>query len=165
MTMRRLILLSDTHRDDDSPVHPELEAALSSCDLIVHAGDFVSYDAYERLKGIAPLLAARGNMDDTRLQQLLPEFATMDVLGHPIAVVHGWGPPQGIPGRILKRHRPRGYELVVFGHSHYPEISRHGGLLFVNPGSPVDRRFAPFNSFATVDVAEEGVGRPQIVML
>jgi len=165
MTTRRLVLLSDTHCHDDSLLHPELEEALRNCDLIIHAGDMVSFAMYERLKGIAPLVAARGNMDDRRLQQALPELATTEVLGHAIAAVHGWGPPSGIPERIVKRHRPRGYAMVVYGHSHYPDITGLEGMLFVNPGSPVDRRFAPYNSFATLEVTEAGVGAPTIVKL
>ena len=55
--------------------------------------------------------------------------------------------------------------MVIFGHSHIAEIRGHAGTLFVNPGSPTERRFAPHCTYAEVEVREEGVGAPGIIEL
>jgi putative phosphoesterase len=163
--MKRLVLISDTHMRGTPTLPAVLVAAIEAADLVVHAGDFATLEMYEWLAARKPVLCARGNMDEARLAVRLPEVGEEVVLGHRIGVIHGWGAPRGLVERIADHIDPTRYALVVFGHSHYPEIRGFAGTLWVNPGSPVDRRFAPYNTYATVTVTEEGVGVPEIVKL
>ena len=165
MGRTRLVLISDTHLARVFELPGALVKAIKQADAILHAGDFTSTEAYDGLRSLKPVYGARGNMDDPALSGHLPEVAKIEVLGHKIGVVHGWGPPKGIVARISQRMENRGFEMVVFGHSHYPEITSHAGMLFVNPGSPTDSRFAPFPSFAVVEISQAGIGVPQIVRL
>ena len=165
MDTQKLILISDTHCYDQLTLPRALLEAIGNCDQIIHAGDITSLEAYETLRTLAPLTAVRGNTDAPSLQAALPELATLEVLGHHIAVAHGWGPPSGLIKRISARFDPAPFDLLVFGHSHYPEITGHGNCLFVNPGSPVDRRYAPYISYAQVEITQEGIGTPEIIRL
>jgi putative phosphoesterase len=46
-------------------------------------------------------------------------------------------------------------DLIVYGHSHSPFWGMVDGMLFLNPGSPTDKRWAPFNSVAILEAGEE----------
>ena len=165
MYSQKLILISDTHCYDNLTLPSALLEAISTCDQVIHAGDMTSPRAYEALQSLAPLTAVRGNTDEPSLQARLPELATLEVLGHTIGVAHGWGPPSGLIKRISARFDPAQFDLFVFGHSHYPEVAGHRGCLFVNPGSPADRRYAPYTSYAQVVITPEGIGAPEIIRL
>ncbi len=165
MTTRKLLLLSDTHVSSVLELPEAMGALIEQCDMIIHAGDFNTFEMYNQLEGLRPLVATRGNMDPGVMQSLLPEVAEVSVLGHRIGVIHGWGAPRGIVERILPKVSGRNLEMVVFGHSHYPEITGRDGILFVNPGSPTDKRFAPYPSCATVEITEAEIGAPKIITL
>jgi predicted phosphodiesterase len=62
--------------------------------------------------------------------------------------VHDAGPAAGRSERL--RVAFPGCDLVVYGHSHLPEISRSAGTWIVNPGSPTERRRAPSHTMAVV---------------
>lgn len=161
----KLVILSDTHLRTAKRLPEPLEAAIDSADLVVHAGDFVGAEFYDSLIQRGPLLGALGNCDHASLGTRVPEVGERDVLGHRIAVIHGWGSPRALLERIAKRIDCSKYALVIFGHSHFAEIRGHAGTLFINPGSPTERRFAPHCTYAEVEVTEAGIGAPRIISL
>ena len=55
--------------------------------------------------------------------------------------------------------------LVVFGHSHIPLVERTGGRVYLNPGSPTDKRRQPHYTLATLKIEGGRVLRPRIVAL
>jgi uncharacterized protein len=69
--------------------------------------------------------------------------------------VHDPGPQKG------RRDRLRAWfphcRVVVFGHTHLPVCEDERGLLLLNPGSPTERRRAPFRSLATLALDDEAV--------
>jgi putative phosphoesterase len=46
-------------------------------------------------------------------------------------------------------------DLIVYGHSHTPFWGKVNGVYFLNPGSPTDKRHAPYNSVAVLTVESE----------
>lgn len=165
MTTRNLLLLSDTHLSSAVELPEEVRRLIEQSDMVIHAGDLNTVKLYDELEGWRPLVAARGNMDEVQLQSLLPEVAVVSVLGHSIGVIHGWGSPRGMVDKIASKVAGYDFDMVVFGHSHYPEITGRDRILFVNPGSPTNRRFAPYCACATVEVTEEEIGAPKVITL
>jgi uncharacterized protein len=128
--MKRVGLISDTHGLLREPVLRFLQG----CDLIVHAGDICDAHVLERLAGIAPVTAVRGNNDWGPWADRLEESELVTVDGVGIFVVHDLA--------HLPRHaRARAARVVVSGHSHKPVAQERDGVLFVNPGSAGPRRF------------------------
>jgi predicted phosphodiesterase len=78
--------------------------------------------------------------------------------GTRIGVIHDGGPSAGRHERLAQWFP--GCDVVVYGHSHLPELARHGESWIVNPGSPTERRRAPSHTLAVV----RG-GVPQLVNL
>jgi putative phosphoesterase len=147
----RLLLLADTHlprRAKDLP--DEVWRAVDACDLVVHAGDWVTSDLLDRLSARADVLGCGGNNDGPELRARLPEVARRTVAGVRLAVVHETGDARGREARMDARFDD---DVLVFGHSHIPWDSvTPRGMRLLNPGSPTDRRRQPHCTYLTLDL-------------
>jgi uncharacterized protein len=163
--IEKILLMSDTHLGPNQTLPPALLPHIEACDRIIHAGDLVSVELMNRLSALKPLTAAQGNMDCHELKLILPEIASLEVMGTKIGVIHGWGAPSGIVNRVLPKVQDMGFDVVIYGHSHFPDICGVGGILFVNPGSAVDRRAAPYCSVGVLEIGEDGAEDARIIQL
>ena len=127
-----------------------VEKHFKGVDRILHAGDLVDMEVLELLENIAPVDVVRGNMDNSSGTRELPIKKVVTVEGHRIGLIHGWGAPTGIVDRVRKEFDDVG--TIVFGHTHSPMNTVIDGILLFNPGSPIDRRFAPYNSLGMLKV-------------
>lgn len=123
-------LIADTH----GLLRPEAEAALQGAQLIIHAGDVGKPEILEKLRQIAPVMAIRGNVDRGEWAEALPTTEAVEVSGATLYVIHDLEAMDLDP-------QAAGFQAVISGHSHQPEIERRCGALFVNPGSAGPRRF------------------------
>ena len=151
----RLLLIADTHlptRARDLP--PEVWAEVASCDVVVHAGDWVEPELLDRLGAASRLLVGVwGNNDGPQLRARLPEVAHVVIGGLRIAVVHETGPAAGREQRCAATYPDT--DVLVFGHSHIPwDTTAATGLRLLNPGSPTDRRRQPHATYLTAEVAD-----------
>jgi uncharacterized protein len=135
---------------------------LERADLILHAGDFVALSVLEGLREVAPVGAVVGNMDEPALRELLPERRVVEVEDVRIGVVHVPGPAVGRPQRLVGAFP--GCGAVVYGHTPAPEISRHGEVWVLNPGSPTERRGATVHSMLMLEIDSSQI-RPELVTL
>jgi len=147
--MKRIGVISDTHVPSAARALPsEAVAAFCGVDMIFHAGDIVDIGVLEELEAVAPVKAVRGNMDSGDSANL-PDKRIIEIGSLKIGLIHGWG----APGDLHLRARAQFDEsvsCVVFGHSHQPFSGAVAGALMFNPGSPTDRRFAPFFSVGII---------------
>ncbi len=126
---------------------------VAGSDRILHAGDVGDPAILDQLRQVAPVAAVRGNMDGGPLANL------------PATVS---GELDGLPYRMTHRREDidpawqREAGLIVFGHSHRPELEWRGGCLLLNPGAVGARRFKLPLTLALVRVTD---GRlvPEIV--
>jgi putative phosphoesterase len=77
--------------------------------------------------------AVAGNMDDHLASQSLPSREIIQAEGARIGLIHGWGAPVGLAGRVAKEFDR--VAAIVFGHSHRPHNAVKNGVLLFNPGS------------------------------
>jgi len=151
----KIACISDTHIPGGTGKLPKaLYEGLKGVDLILHAGDIVSLDVIEELRLIAPVEAVAGNMDGWDVASKLPEKTVVQAGRFRIGLIHGGGRVPGMEERILKLFEGDDIDCLVYGHSHNPNIERRGKVLLVNPGSPTDKRWAPYNSYAVITVGE-----------
>jgi len=150
-------IVSDTHwHEADGPLPPELFRALEGVGLILHAGDLVTLKIIDRLSEIAPVKAVAGNMDSAEVRQQLPAKRILDIEKIRMGLIHGWGPPQGLPQRVLEEF-PEDVNVVVFGHSHQPYQEWIDGRLLINPGSLLQDRFSAGRSYGVLTVQDEHI--------
>jgi putative phosphoesterase len=119
-------------------------------DLIIHAGDIVQLSVLDHLREIAPVEAVAGNMDDEEVQQSLPAKKMLQLGKFRIGLIHGKYKIDR--QREMIRQEFSDVDLIIYGHSHAPFWGEVGGVLFLNPGSPNVKRYAPYNSVALLHV-------------
>jgi uncharacterized protein len=135
---------------------------LSEADLVLHAGDVVAESALAEVSSLAPVEAVAGNMDHEGLQTSLPKRRVVEVEGRRIGMLHDAGPRLGREERLVAAF-PR-CAAIIYGHTHVPQLERHGDVWIVNPGSPTERRSAPGHSMALLRVSS-GALEPSLVRL
>jgi len=157
-----LTILSDTHvstakrsRARDLPAR--VWDSIKESDAVIHAGDVVEAFLLEEIAKIVPVHAVLGNND---LGLKLPDSLELEFEEIKLAVLHDAGPRKGRPER-LKKQFPQA-QVVVYGHSHIPDLQTFEDLLIMNPGSCTDRRREPKFSFGRLAVEGSSV-RPYIV--
>lgn len=159
-------VIADTHIPDRGNRLPLAVSDLfSQVPLILHAGDFTTEETWWAIKSKTQLKAVWGNMDQPELKRKLPQKEIFSIEGVKIGLIHGEGSPQGIVQRIKPAFEGEKIDLVVYGHTHQPRKEWIEGVLFLNPGSPTDKVFAPFNSFAIVDLREGKIVKAEIISL
>lgn len=165
MTPTRVLVTSDTHLTLGARLPSALLELVDRADHVVHAGDLVTVDVLDTLAALAPITAVHGNVCDAETVTRLPERAEVEVGGVRIGLVHD-------PGSIVGRHdRLRSWfpacGVIVYGHTHMPELAwtRDEEVLVVNPGSPVQRRRAPWHSACWLELDDGAVTGADIVRL
>jgi uncharacterized protein len=157
----KLIALSDTHMKTGE-IPPQLQTLLDECDLIVHAGDFSTMEAYEAFNASGKLKAVSGNDDVSEIKKLLPKRLKFEVEGVKIGVVHEGGlsvTDTTAQGYLAKE---MGIDILIFGHLHRPLIEKRGVML-VCPGSPTKPRMS--NPSVVELIIEKGSINGRIIAL
>jgi hypothetical protein len=151
--MPTLAIVSDTHIPARASEIPDwVVEAVRSADAVIHAGDFTSQAAYDRVLDLAGgnLTAVAGNMDDHGLG--LSQTDTLELAGHEFVVTHGTGSPAGYEDRVREAAtRAASVEdpIAVAGHTH-SVLDDDDGIRILNPGSATA---APPAAEATMMVA------------
>ena len=144
-------VIADTHCPEFIERLPEpVAGAFRGAQLILHAGDVNGRSTLKTLAEIAPVRAVRGDHDQDLTDLPLTEELTVE--GRRIVLVHGnrsrwieepqtllwtlslgfYRPHRGL-ARGLRRRFPDA-DVIVYGHTHRPDIRQVGGALLFNPG-------------------------------
>jgi len=145
-------VVSDTHVPDRvAGLHPSLLSELMKARVIqiLHAGDICTPSVLQALTTVAPVIAVRGNRD-WLFAGKLPWRQDFKLGGVTFAMMHGmgnWGKylaykfVHATSGYALKNYVPMmrkaapDANVIIYGHTHFPEIVREDGQLIFNPGS------------------------------
>ncbi|HYA09182.1 MAG TPA: metallophosphoesterase family protein [Gaiellaceae bacterium] len=156
--------ISDTHLPRGARRLPEacLER-LRAADLILHGGDLSTLSVLEELRALGPPVhAVYGNADEPAVRGVLPKELVVEAGGARIGMAHVPGPRAGREERLARRFP--GCDAVVYGHTHIPEVERHGDVWILNPGSPTERRRAPAHTMLVLEI-EAGEIRPELIVV
>jgi putative phosphoesterase len=117
--------------------------------LILHAGDVGGSGILDELRLIAPVRAVCGNTDPTGDPELASEIV-MNLEGISVHVSHGHEVGSPTPERLAGRYDA---DVVVYGHTHRPLVTKLDGRLFVNPGAAGPKRFNLTPSVARLTIS------------
>lgn len=126
-------LISDTH----GLLRPDVHEAFAGVDLILHAGDVGGDEILDELATIAPVEAVFGNTDPAghpRLRDRIRRKCGELWVG----VSHGHEVGSPSPLKLLEKYSE---DVLVFGHTHRPLVTRADDRLVINPGAAGARRF------------------------
>jgi len=107
---------------------------LRGSEHIIHAGDVGAQEILEKLAGIAPVTAIRGNVDHAAWARKLSETEAVEIAGVSIYVLHDLA-------QLDLKPEAAGFKVVISGHSHVAKQETRHGVLYFNPGSAGPRRF------------------------
>lgn len=110
----------------------------------------------EALAEIAPVHAVRGNTDYGAWADLLPETEVVSADGVDIYMVHDIEDLDLDPAAA-------GFGVVVYGHSHRPDIAKRDGVVYFNPGAAGHRRFTLPVTVGRIQVGGVGVLDTEII--
>jgi len=144
-------IVSDTH----GLARPEVIAALTGAELIIHAGDIGNADVLKALETIAPVLAVRGNNDHGPWAEQIPLTNVVEYRSHFLYVLHELDHLDLDP--VASE-----FSAVIFGHSHRACAEIRRGVLYLNPGSAGPRRFNLPIAVARLHMTDTGL-TPEII--
>jgi putative phosphoesterase len=109
----------------------------AGCELVIHGGDFVAPFAARELENLnCQVKAVFGNCDGEKkgLEKALSSFG--EIQESPLLFSH-----DGLDFFVthvpsdLKRHAASGkHDIIIFAHTHTPEVRKKGKTLLINPG-------------------------------
>jgi uncharacterized protein len=165
VTRLQVVVTGDTHLGPRrrGPLPAALLAACAQADRILHTGDVVDAGLLDELGALAPLDGVAGNCDGWDVAARLPAEQTVEIGGVRVAMLHDSGPERDRRARLRARFPEA--RAVCFGHTHLPVCEDRDGLLLLNPGSPTERRRAPWHSYAELTIGPGDSLEAQIVRL
>lgn len=127
----RVLIISDTHKK-----HKNLERILERTlpvDLLIHLGDACGFEEDIADMAGCPMEIVAGNNDyfsklDREKELQIGKYKVLITHGHYYYVNAG-------TADLRKAGLARGFDIVMFGHTHYPVIEYDGGIVLLNPGS------------------------------
>ena len=134
----RIAVLADTHVNMLEDLPKKIIDALSTVDLIIHAGDFTDVQLLKELKGLRTVKAVQGNMDSRELKVMLPAKEIVEIENKRIGITHGSGGPGGIEERVRKVFESDRIDIIVYGHSHQSQNKALEDVFLFNPGNATD---------------------------
>lgn len=149
----KIIAVADTHLEKwDLP--KKLEELLKSADLVVHAGDFTSYEVYKKFAEFN-LVAVSGNSDDEMIRSELEEVVKFEVEKFRFGVVHAGNYLNDFHDLLYKAMELE-VDVLIFGHIHRFVIEKRRGIIAMCPGSPTRPRMS-VASCAEIEVDGERI--------
>lgn len=127
----RILIVSDTHRH--SNVLEQVLARIGKIDLMIHLGDVIDQEEYIRSLVKCPVEMVAGNND---YFSSLPDEKEIYLGHYKVLLTHGHYYYVNTGTKfILREAEARGYDIVMFGHTHIPVIERGSHAVALNPGS------------------------------
>lgn len=151
----KVLIVSDTHRKNENYYRVLSE---QKPDLVVHCGDAEGSEAELEAAADCPVRIVLGNND---FFSRLPRELALDVGPYKVWVVHGHNYYVSMGNERLKREAAdRGYDIVMYGHTHRPVVDEEGDVIAVNPGSlSYPRQEGHRPSYVVMELDEQGGAR------
>ena len=157
----KILVLSDTHLPsfDSSPTTDAacsdpsdscsfpffseiLREKINAADMIIHAGDFESEEAYKQFEKTGKLKAVYGNCDVDSIRKTLPFKLIFEQNGLKFGVIHEAGLSLNDNTSRWYILEEMGVDILIYGHIHTPSIDEYNNKFLICPGSPTKARMS-----------------------
>lgn len=152
-------IISDNHGGVPNPVFD----IFKNVNIIIHAGDFGNMDVVAELEAIAPLYGVSGNIDLWEMNAKFPQKRQFEISGIKFYVQHNIKDPVKHYLNLKRDSLFSDTNIVIYGHTHVPDIKKYGNYLYVNPGSTVQPRKGHKPSVCLLEIENGEYSNPQIV--
>lgn len=154
----KIAILSDTHaKKHNDKLFKLIDALFKETDMIIHAGDYISSSILSKLMEHNRFVGVWGNNDKGCIRDLLKEKIIIPVEGYKIGLYHGHGDSKNTMQRAYDKFANDKVDIIIFGHSHQPQISTKNKILMINPGSPSYKRKEPWYSYVILEIQDKKI--------
>jgi len=127
----KILIISDTHRDNRNFL--EILDREQPVDMLIHCGDIEGSEYIYEESVDCPVHMVAGNNDFFSTLSMEKEFDIGDLR---VLLTHGH------KYRVYRTHQDlldeasyRGFDVVMYGHTHCPSVECEDGIWLINPGS------------------------------
>ena len=124
-------------------------------DTFIHLGDIEGHEDYIEALADCPVHMVSGNND---FFSYLPREEEIQLGTYRVLLTHGhyYGVSVGTD-RLKEEARARNIDIVMYGHTHRPEIDRDAQVTVLNPGSlSYPRQWGRKPSYMIMEIDREG---------
>ncbi len=149
----KILVVSDTHGRNEAL--KELLGRVKPIDMLIHCGDAEGSEDYIRTVAECPVHIVAGNND---FFSELPKEEEFCIGKYHVLLTHGHYYYISMGTEMLKEDaRARGFNLVMFGHTHRPYLEQDPDITILNPGSlSYPRQEGRRPSYIMIDIDRNG---------
>lgn len=152
----RVLIVSDTHGN-----HRNLDKVLKrvgKIDMLLHMGDVEGGEYYIEATAGCPVHIVSGNND---FFSDLPCEQELQIGKYKVLMTHGHSYYVSMNTERLKQAaRERGVDMVMYGHTHRPDIDTSDDVIVINPGSlSYPRQMGRKGSYILMEIDAEGLAK------
>ena len=149
----KVLIVSDTHRHNEN--YLKVLQKVAPVDMVVHCGDIEGSEYLIAESAGCPVQMVMGNND---FFSDLPREKEFYIGKYKVWLTHGHNYYVSMSNEYLKNEaHERGVDIVMYGHSHRPQIERDGDIIAINPGSlTYPRQEGRKPSFIIMDIDRSG---------
>ena len=149
----KILIVSDTHgnhRDYNKVLERE-----GKFDMLLHLGDTEGGEYYIESTAGCPCHIVAGNND---FFSELPQEELVEIGKYNVFLTHGHGYSVSRDTVRLKREgQERGAQIVMYGHTHRPDIDLTDEIIAINPGSlSYPRQMGRDRTYVVMEIDESG---------
>ena len=149
----KVLIVSDTHGRDTTL--KRLLEQVKPIDMLVHCGDVEGSEDYIRAMAGCPVHIVAGDND---FFCDLPKEEEFLIGKYRVLLTHGHYYYISMGAQMIKEDaRARGFDIVMFGHTHRPYLEQDREIVVLNPGSlSYPRQEGRKPSYIIMDLDREG---------
>lgn len=148
----KVLIVSDTHRRNEN--YLEVIQREAPLDLVVHCGDIEGSEFLIAESAGCPVEMVMGNND---FFSALPKEREIMIGPYKVLVTHGHYYYISSNNELIKEEaKARGFDIVMYGHTHRPVIDVEKDIVAINPGSlSYPRQEGKKPSYIIMEVGQE----------
>lgn len=149
----KILIVSDTHGHERNL--KKVVEKVGQTDLFIHLGDIEGHEDYIEALADCPIHMVSGNND---FFSDLPREEEFQLGRYRVLITHGhyYGVSVGTD-RLKEEARSRNIDIVMYGHTHRPEIDIDDHVTVLNPGSlSYPRQWGRKPSYMLMEIDREG---------
>ena len=149
----KILIVSDTHGHERNL--KKVIEKVGQTDLFIHLGDIEGHEDYIEALADCPVHMVSGNND---FFSDLPREEEFQLGRYRVLITHGhyYGVFVGTD-RLKEEARSRNIDIVMYGHTHRPEIDIDDHVTVLNPGSlSYPRQWGRKPSYMLMEIDREG---------
>lgn len=149
----RILIISDTHRKNENFL--KVLERVESVDLLIHLGDAEGCEKFFAEQAGCPVEIVAGNND---FFSEFPREKELRLGKYKVLLTHGHYYYVNTNIEDIEREaKGRGFDIVMFGHTHRPLLDCRKDVIALNPGSiSYPRQEGRRPSYAVMDIDGEG---------